>query len=164
MKLYLIFSLAILISLPFNVTPSIQIDLVDDWKWSSTEVISTESTLSSGLPSIAVDSADNIHVIWEDTSDYNGAGTDKDIFYKRWNGTWSPTEVISTESTSNSFSVSIAVDNADNIHVTRYDNTDYDGAGTDADIFYKFWNGTSWNSTEVISTESTLASRNRQCR
>jgi len=123
--------------------------------WSSTEVISTESTLNSVRPSIAVDSADNIHVTWDDTTDYNGAGTDSDVFYKRWTGIWSSTEVISTESTSFSASPSIAVDSADNIHVVYYDSTDYNGAGGDVDIFYKSWTGTSWSSTEVISTEST---------
>ncbi|MCE7748736.1 MAG: hypothetical protein GPJ51_10075 [Candidatus Heimdallarchaeota archaeon] len=124
--------------------------------WNSTEVVSTESTFDSQLPSIAVDGNGNVHVAWFDMPDY-------DIFYKSWNATsmsWSSTEVLATESTSVSAYVSLAVDDNGNVHAAWVDWTNYAGSGTDADIFYKFWNATSmsWNSTEVVSTESTLAS------
>ncbi|MHA1202819.1 MAG: hypothetical protein ACTSQ4_09890, partial [Candidatus Heimdallarchaeaceae archaeon] len=75
-----------------------------------------------------------------DLTDYAGSGTDRDIFYKRWDAStssWTTTEVVSTESTSASYYVSIAVDSAENVHIAWYDLTDYAGAGTDSDIFYK---------------------------
>ena len=128
--------------------------------WTTTEVVSTESTDDSKFPSIAVDGTENVHVAWLDYTDYNGSGTDIDVFYKRWNATtdtWTTTEVVSTESSSNSYDPSIVVDCAGNVHVAWMDSTDYNGSGGDLDIFYKRWNVTSstWTTTEVVSTEST---------
>ena len=133
------------------------------WQWSSTEVVSTESTNHSSYPSLAVDTLGNIHVAWEDWTNIAGAGTDYDIFCKYWDAStesWTPTEVVSTESTNDSYYPSIAVDSAGNVHITWYDLTDYAGAGTDADIFYKRWNASTslWTSTEVVSAESTEVS------
>ena len=133
--------------------------------WTSTEVISTESNsgdpcmCTSGHPSIAVDVFNNVHVVWADNTNYNGAGGDWDIFYKFWNATteiWATTQVISTESTDESDSPVISVDVEGNVHIAWQDNSSYAGSGTDYDIYYKFWNTTakSWNATEVISSFS----------
>jgi len=130
--------------------------------WTSTEVVSTESTGLSAYPSLAVDSSGNIHVVWDDNTDLE-CGSDRDIFYKRFEvGVgWTSTEVVSTESTGLSAYPSLAVDSSGNIHVTWHDNTtDYADSGTDLDIFYKrFEVGVGWTSTEVVSTESTGESR-----
>ncbi|MHA1447007.1 MAG: hypothetical protein ACTSSN_09970, partial [Candidatus Heimdallarchaeaceae archaeon] len=70
--------------------------------WTTTEIISTESTTGSFNPCVAVDSNNNLHIVWGDETDYNGCGADRDIFYKRWNAgssSWTTTEVVSTEST-----------------------------------------------------------------
>jgi len=135
------------------------------WIWNTTQVVSTESTSNSYNPTIAVDGSGNVHVAWGDSTDYNGAGTDVDIFYKFWNastGTWNATQVVSTESTGSSSHSSIAVDGSGNVHVAWYDVTNYGGSGTDIDIFYKFWNASTdtWNTTQVVSTESTGNSYN----
>ena len=132
--------------------------------WTTTEVVSTESTNSSWYSSIAVDDVGNVHVAWSDYTSYDNSGTDADIFYKRWNtvsNTWTTTEVVSTESTGNSRDPSIMVDGVGNAHVAWFDGTNYYGSGTDRDIFYKRWNATSntWTTTEVVSTESTDNSR-----
>ncbi len=129
------------------------------WSWGDTEVISTESIDGSSVPSLAVDSLGNVHVAWEDDTDYAGAGIDKDIFYKRWevaSSSWTTTEVVSTESTDISSKPSLAVDSLGNVHIAWEDITDYTGAETDKDIFYKHWNSSisSWTTTEVIFTES----------
>ena len=128
--------------------------------WTTTEVVSTESSAESGAPSLAVDFVGNLHVAWFDYTDYEGSGTDYDIFYKRWDAPtslWKTTEVVSTESTGGSGAPSLAVDTSGNVHITWHDSTDYTGAGTDADIFYKRWDTSisNWTTTEVISTEST---------
>ncbi len=133
--------------------------------WTNTEVVSSESTNSSEIPSIAIDSLNNIHIAWEDKTNYTGCksvGEDYDIFYKQWNSTikdWTNTEVVSTESTDYSTCPSIAIDSLGNIHVAWYDQTNYSAcksAGEDYDIFYKQWNNTikDWTNTEVVSTES----------
>jgi len=117
--------------------------------WSTTEVVSTESTGWSVFPSLAVDSSGNVHVAWEDDTDYAGSGTDRDIFYKSRTSSWSTTEVVSTESTKTSVSPSLAVDSSDRLHVAWDDLTDYAGAGTDRDIFYKS-RTSSWSTTELL--------------
>ncbi|MEE9410657.1 MAG: hypothetical protein V3V41_06995, partial [Candidatus Heimdallarchaeota archaeon] len=128
--------------------------------WTTTEVVSTESSQRSLRPSIAVDSKDNVHIVWHDLTNYNGAGSDEDIFYKCWNATtrsWTTTIIVSTESNGNSVAPSIAIDENDNIHIVWRDPTNYLGSGSDWDIFYKqrFSNGT-WKAAEVVSTESTF--------
>ncbi len=124
--------------------------------WTPIEIISTESTGDSGNPAMAVDSLGNVHVAWSDGTDYNGSGTDWDIFYKYWDNlskTWTMTEVVSTESTATSCYPFIALDKDRNVHVVWQDYTDYNGAGSDADIFYKRRNVTTdvWEDLEVIS-------------
>ncbi|MCX6799169.1 MAG: Ig-like domain-containing protein, partial [Candidatus Diapherotrites archaeon] len=126
-----------------------------------TEVVSTESTGTSGHPAIAVDDA-NVYIVWYDTTDYGGSGTDYDIFFKTKGktGSWGTnTEVVSTESTGDSYNPAIAVDDA-NIYIAWQDTTNYGGAGTDYDIFFKTRSKTgSWGTnTQVVSTESTSTS------
>ena len=139
---------------------SMEVNSYTETLWTNTEIISIESTEDSYAPFLAMDASGNVHITWSDYTDYAGAGTDWDIFYKFWNSTsqtWNTTEVVSTESTANPYISSLAVDVSGNVHIAWEDNTDYAGAGTDRDIFYKFWNSTSqtWNTTEVVSTEST---------
>lgn len=128
------------------------------WMWSEYEILSDTSTLDSKRPSIALDSEDNIHVVWYDNTDLLGSDSDIDIFYRYYDislETWSPIELVSTESTLSSYSPVIAIDSSDNVHVAWDDSTDYIGAGTDIDVFYKKKNaGGFWTTTEVISTES----------
>jgi hypothetical protein len=128
--------------------------------WTTTEVVSTESTGDSYMSSIVVDNDGNAHVVWSDKTNYSGAGVDNDLFYKCWNtslNNWTTTDVVSTESTGHSYSPSIMMDGAGNIHVVWTDWSDYNGSGTDYDIFYKHRNATSstWATTKVVSTEST---------
>jgi hypothetical protein len=52
--------------------------------WTTTEVVSTESTGDSEAPTIAADGSGNVHIAWHDYTDYGSSGTDRDIFYKRF--------------------------------------------------------------------------------
>ncbi len=129
--------------------------------WTATEVVSTESTEDSWLPSISIDSDDTIHVTWEDWTDLEGAGNDWDIFYKckPLDGSWATTEIVSSESTDDSGKPSLATDYKGAIHIVWEDVTDITGSGIDCDIFYKFKeSGGNWSTTEVVSTESNLLS------
>ncbi|GAH25031.1 unnamed protein product, partial [marine sediment metagenome] len=112
--------------------------------WITTKVVSTESDSYSRSPSLIVDSSGNIHIAWHDGTDYVSSGTDSDVFYKRWDtstSTWTTTEVVSTESTGDSTNPSLTVNSTGTIHIAWQDITDYNGAGTDIDIFYKFLTG-----------------------
>ncbi len=126
------------------------------WGWTPTERVSTESLDYSREPVLAVDRAGHVHVAWHDYTDYNGSGTDVDVFYKRWNATtgkWTLTEVISSESTGNSGIPTIALDPSGHVHIAWQDSTNYSNCGTDLDIFYKRWNVTTglWTQTKVIT-------------
>lgn len=128
--------------------------LADDWL--PTEVVSTESAANSRQPSIFADSDGNVHLVWEDKADYLDAGTDRDIFYKRFDAAssaWTSAEVISTDSSGRSDDPSIAVGSSGNIHVAWSDESDILDAGTDFDIFYKRFDhqASAWMPTEVIS-------------
>ncbi len=136
---------------------------ISAWNWSTTKVVSTESTEDSGYPTIAVDGSGNVHIAWYDETEYGGSGDDWDIFYKHWNMTtanWTTTEVISTEGTNVSYTPTIAVDDYGNVFIAWEDLADYNNSGVDRDIFYKYWNATTatWTTTEVVSTESTGSS------
>lgn len=130
--------------------------------WSSKELVSSESTSSSDFPVIAVDTNGDVHVAWEDSTDYLGAGTDKDVFHKRKNagGSWTITSVVSTDSTQAIDDVAIDTDHKDNVYVLWTDSTDIGGAGIDNDIFFRTYNSTSsaWTSTALVSTESSDSS------
>ncbi len=147
-----------------------QVILYKQWitatqSWSSITTISTESSVNSVNPSIGVDLSDNLHLVWGDNTDYLEAGGEFDIFYKIWNETkqsWSTTQVVSTESTADSFVPKLAIDSVGNVHVTWDDTTDYLGADADRDIFYKYLDASTkiWQPAKVLSNESIVLSLN----
>ncbi len=133
---------------------------VSTQQWSVAEVVSSVSTTSSFDPAISTDPLGNIHVVWEDLTEYESSGTDRDIFYRKLDTStdvWGTTGIISTESSESSYDPSIVSDTEGNIHVVWEDYTDYDSSGTDSDIFYKKWDGDflNWSITEVISVLNT---------
>ncbi|MHA2308613.1 MAG: hypothetical protein ACXABJ_05000 [Candidatus Heimdallarchaeaceae archaeon] len=127
--------------------------------WDAIEAVSFESTYYCYDPFSTVDSAGNVHVVWQDGSNYAGSGNDYDVFYKLKNATslsWTLPEVVSTESDDSIGSPKLAIDSQNNVHVTWSESADYLSSGTDMDFFYKFKNASSlnWNITEVVTTES----------
>ena len=128
-------------------------------EWIPTIVLSYFSSTVSLGPSIVVDSEDRVHVVWFDFENILGSGTDGDIVYTSLDPEtfqWSDIEIVSTESTGNSFYPDITVDNEGNLHVAWGDYSDYLGTGTDSDIFYKRWVKALdyWTTTEVISAHT----------
>ncbi len=127
--------------------------------WSKYFVVSSVSDTYSTQPEIATDHFGNAHIVWKERHDYDGSGTDDDIFYRRWDKITSfltTTEVVSTVSTGTSELPSIDIDTAGNAHITWQDDTDYLGAETDDDIFYRSrWAFlSSWTSVAIVSDES----------
>ncbi len=124
--------------------------------WKGMTLVSEDSSSVSVEPCLAVDSKNYVHLVWTDSTDILGAGSDYDIFYKKLLSSfsiWSSTQVVSEESTDNSRDGSMCIDSEDSIHVVWYDETDYLSSGFDLDIFYKDYDSSksSWTPTEVLS-------------
>ncbi len=112
--------------------------------WTSTQVISTDSTASCQRPTFTIDPSNNIHVVWEDCTNFGGAGFDWDLVHKMWNSTaetWGPMTLLTPESSENSMQPHISCDRFGFLYLIWDDQMDVSGAGTDADIFYKYLAG-----------------------
>jgi predicted transcriptional regulator len=132
--------------------------------WDPVQVISepvvgsNTNTDYSGPPKIAVENS-KLYVVWTDGTIINGAGTDRDVFYRtNLTGTgWEPIQVISEPVLGNNFNTGdttrpyIVVEDG-TIYVTWEDRNETDGAGTDWDIFYRYNStGSNWSPVQVIS-------------
>ncbi|MCE7742214.1 MAG: hypothetical protein GOP50_07115, partial [Candidatus Heimdallarchaeota archaeon] len=127
--------------------------------WKGMTLVTDDSSGMSHEPHLVADNMDFIHLVWTDSDDIYGAGFDHDIFYKKFLSsatTWSSTQLVSTESTSNSGGGRMGIDSEYSLHVVWHDPTDYAGSSTDVDIFYKYFDSSlsSWTTTEVISVFS----------
>ncbi|MHA1111625.1 MAG: hypothetical protein ACTSRE_11025 [Promethearchaeota archaeon] len=132
--------------------------------WGSIEVVSTESNLNGNWPAVSAKSG-IAHVTWQDQANMLSDGADVDVFYKNRSttGVWSSVELVSSVSlgsTTVSRFPSIEADVFSNVHITWDDAYNYASSGSDQDVFYRMKNGTtnSWDTTTVISSESTLYS------
>ncbi len=130
--------------------PSYDSDLLDDlyyasWnsvqdQWSlTTEIITDDSLGQTDRSDICVDLFDNLHIIYEDL--YFGVETYR-LYHKTklfGSDEWSQPTYVSSESIdwSSQYQYSLTADSKGYIHALWADNTDFDGAGTDYDLFYK---------------------------
>ncbi|MCK4456471.1 MAG: fibronectin type III domain-containing protein [Thermoplasmata archaeon] len=113
--------------------------------WLPVEEISVDAgNESQADPSIAV-AGDKVHVVWREET----AEDCWDIFYRHFNGTsWQSIQEINTNiGTGVHFYPSIAAFD-DKVHVVWADFDDGDN-----DIFYRHFNGTSWQPEQEISTD-----------
>ena len=80
----------------------------------SRDVQLTDTPGNSGHPTIAVDGAGNVHVVWSD--EYGGTGLWRGIYYmeKSTNGSWNPAILLG--SGDQAFSSNVATDPAGNVH------------------------------------------------
>jgi hypothetical protein len=132
--------------------------------WSQVEVISeplpfqNNNTGFSQSVSIAAENG-KIYVVWQDGSDYKGAGSgDWDVFYRYFDGSsWSEIQVISEPvpgqnfNTGNCYNPDITVENG-KVYVVWEDNNDTNGAGNDIDIFFLTnLTGSGWEPVQIIS-------------
>jgi len=112
--------------------------------WQTQEAVTVEG-IDQFCPSIAIDSADNIHVVWVE-------GSVLSVQYKKRTTSWQTQEAVTEEGYSYddlSSSPSIAIDSADNIHVVwRAWN-----CGTNSDYFNIQYRErtTSWQTQEAIT-------------
>jgi len=112
--------------------------------WSETKRL-TWSVEASSYPSIAIDSSNNIHVIWQDNTPGNS-----EIYYKKSsNGgvSWSGAKRL-TWTSGSSGTPAISTDSSDNIHVVWYDNSP-----GESEIYYKKSTdgGASWTGAKRLT-------------
>ncbi|MBD3194150.1 MAG: hypothetical protein GF317_03785 [Candidatus Lokiarchaeota archaeon] len=126
---------------------------VDEGKISTTE--------EDDRSSLAIDNNGNLNFIWrsKNSTDYYN------IFYRYFNSTsiiWSTTELVSLETTNDSYAAVLSIDNNNNVHVSWEDKSSYLDAGTESDIFYKYRNSTTktWSTAELVSENLTSGMRN----
>lgn len=109
----------------------------------NTQSLSTTQLVSQGLSDISfegkleVDSKNNVHVMWMDSTNYTNSGNDYDRFYRRYNAignSWSTIEIVTTESTDHILAFDLAIDYNDNLYLLYVDSTQ-NLAGTNRDAF-----------------------------
>lgn len=125
----------------------------DGSSWSSPVQISTAAGMSTReqiRPCIAIDSADNLHVVWAGTA--TGFTTYKQIWYTKFDGSWSTPVRISTyanmATAGGQTTPSITPDSVDNLHVVW---SGFATGFTAPQIWYAKYDG-SWSSPVRIST------------
>jgi hypothetical protein len=112
---------------------------------------------------------DKIYAVWEDNSSTNGAGGDFDIFFRYFDGKlWSDIQVISEPefgndlNTGGSGSPNIVVETG-KVYVVWTDNTNFNNAGSDLDIFFRCnLTGGSWEDIQVISEPNSGVNNNNR--
>ena len=118
--------------------------------WSATKRI-TWTSGGSYEPAIAMDSSDNLHVVWQDFTPGN-----REIYYKRstdGGASWGASKRL-TWTSGESFSPALAIDSGDAIHVVWYDDT-----SGEYEVYYKRSEdgGTNWSSTERLTWTSGIS-------
>ena len=135
--------------------------------WSNATVISDGysgvywNNDSNTYPSIAIDSFDNFHIVWQGQKD-GSWGTDIEIMYVSYNQSigWSNVTVISDDVTlwnnGNSLYPKINIDPNNNLHVVWQDHT-VGLWGSDTEIMYASYNQSiGWSNVTVISDDVTF--------
>ena len=118
----------------------------DGSAWQPELIISTDSMMEPQYyPSIAAD-AGNVHVVWADFED-----GDQDIYYRHFDGiAWQPeVELSSDVSVEDEFKPTVSV-YGDGIYVAW----EGESVSGDLDIFYRQYDGSSWQPVEEISTDA----------
>ena len=115
----------------------------DGISWQPDEELSTDFMWDKILPSVAANGG-KVHTVWADRK-YDG---DSDIFYRYFDGvSWQPDQEISSDvGTETQFAPVLAVDGV-NVHVVWME-----GGLGDTDIYYRYFDGTSWQPEEEIAT------------
>ena len=132
------------------------------WNGTAFSTSGTETPIESGgnyiqqYPAIAIDSANNVHVVWQ-TYTY-GAHTKYQIRYSKFNGTsWSAPQDITSAAYSgyDQANPAIAIDNTNTPHVVWEGKTST--YTTKLQVNYAKWNGSAWVFTNLTNTSSYIS-------
>jgi parallel beta-helix repeat protein len=115
--------------------------------WTEEQI--TDAPHNHGLPSIAIDSNDDIHVVWSHCQEPSYWGKTCTIQYRvKKATTWQPIEDVITSYGS---TPSIAIDSEDNIHLVL--SGFWGGAYNCNDVKYMKRTSSGWSSPEKVSTQ-----------
>ncbi|MFW9853435.1 MAG: hypothetical protein ACFFFG_00145 [Candidatus Thorarchaeota archaeon] len=164
LSLFLIVMISMSLSSSSSTTSGAVFADQEKWSWSYTEVVSDNSEMDSFYPDLAVDDRGNVHVVWAGENDFSRTGMNFDILYRRWEisaQSWGDYEVVYDTEGGGASSPQVLIDNVGNVHVTWQDDSDYDGVGTDDDIFYRMRDESTgvWGPLEVVTRESSNTAR-----
>ena len=131
--------------------------------WSPIKLISSGSDESSSGPKISKGVEGQLHIVWQDSSDILGSGTDTDILYRYYDSnldSLSVTEVVSTANTGSSFNAEIDVYGTDYVYVIWEDTSAVGGVGIGNNIFFKYLdlNTHTWSSRTILTYDHASAS------
>ena len=119
--------------------------------WDASPTNLTSGSYSQDSPSIAVDSSNNLHVVWSGA--HSGSPSNYQIRYIKYTagGSWdaSPTNLINEPSYWNVFA-SIAVDSSNNLHVVWYGY--YSGSAYYQIRYIKYTVGSGWDASPTNLT------------
>src|SRR3990172_5962405 len=120
--------------------------------WASPINLSNDRN-TSWFPAITVDSTGTIHVPWGDTDK-----TNFEVLYSKGNGAIFSAPVDLSNTAGSSSLPSIAVDGTDNLHLVWQDDTDpLFPQGSDWDVWYSRWTGTSWTAAINLTDNDSVS-------
>jgi hypothetical protein len=113
--------------------------------WEPRVVVSSDPAGKAGstTPDIDVDTKGNVHFVWRDHSDVDGAGSHAgDIFYRKWdstNNTWENTISLTNDLNDqlNGWFPEVASDRLGNLAVVWWDQSGLNDSGEDADVYMR---------------------------
>ncbi|TRZ52769.1 MAG: hypothetical protein D4S01_02360 [Dehalococcoidia bacterium] len=120
--------------------------------WGTPESLTTEASEHQQYPSIAVDSSDNLHVVW--WGQHSGSTTYNQIRYRKYTlgtTTWETIVNLTTEASEHQQYPSIAVDPSDNLHVVWH-GQDAVSPSYDQIRYKKFTAGGAWGAISNITS------------
>jgi len=118
-------------------------------------------------PCVAVDTANNVHIVWD-----NWSGASSDISYLKWNmsinppwGAWDGVQEVNVDfADEDQSSPTVIADSLGNVHVAWSDQTLEDGS-SETDVLYRKWNASisAWDSEIEISTDGGTEGQGQPC-
>lgn len=128
--------------------------------WSSGLVMSYGSDVASTRSEIDTGDDGSVYIVFLDSTDILGAGTDEDVFIRKWDCTtkmWSDLALVSTNKDGDAKETSVFVDKDNVVHIGWYDYSFVLGGCSGGNAFYKSLdqNSQEFSSEVVLSSSST---------
>jgi Neuraminidase (sialidase) len=131
--------------------------------WSASQLVDSQATSGNGYEnhvSFMTDGNGTWVTVWRSTEEFNGAGSDRDIFFSRStdNGvTWSASQPLNSSNDAEDNFPFVMTDGKGVWVAAWFSNENLDGAGTDYDIFFSRStdNGVTWSASQLLNSDAT---------